>query len=148
MNPTRRKHGMLLYEMIFVIAILGVVMVLEAELFNASMRTVGAMPAAQAQTAQLVQMTETLRRDVWSATSIEQSDPRRILVVQADGSNIAWDFSQSDRVNRSTTQPAQSREWSIPSPPVPLTGRAGLTLQTPTDRRLLLSQVMISKEMK
>src|SRR5690242_3498302 len=66
-NP---RHGMFLVELIFVLALLGVILVLEAQLFNSSLRTVSAVPKVQARAAQLNQMTTALGRDVWSAQGI------------------------------------------------------------------------------
>jgi type II secretory pathway component PulJ len=152
---TQRKfnHGIMLTELLFVMAILVVILALEAQLFNSSMRTIAALPLAQARASQLNQMTTALGRDVWGASTIELTGPRQVALGYPDGSSTRWDFNDDGRITRSpSTQPSESRQWNVtPSPTLERTA-SGLMVKTSsklsdaTDSRPLFSQMLVLTE--
>jgi type II secretory pathway component PulJ len=144
---------MMLTEMLFIISIMVVIFILEAQLFNTSLRTVSSISAAHARAAQLSQMTATLGRDVWGAATIELNGPRQAMLGNSDGSSIRWDFNENGRITRSpSTQPAEARQWLVTPSPTLERIASGIVIKTSsklsdaTDQRLLFSQMLALTE--
>jgi len=89
---TNRRNGIALIEMLYILALMGIVGLMSGKLFVASMRVIGSAPQSQDRSARVDRMTDFLRKDVWGAMKIDCA-PGAVVLTQADGSAIRWRFS-------------------------------------------------------
>jgi prepilin-type N-terminal cleavage/methylation domain-containing protein len=110
MRIHRRYPGFTITEMLFVLMLVGIASLLAARLFTASMRVIRTAPAVQDRFAVIDRMSASLRQDVWSADSIDVSNPHALALRSANQSTVQWSFF-SDEIVRRTSQGDQL--WPI-----------------------------------
>lgn len=110
MNP-RRASGFVLIEILVVLGMVAFVSIVATRLFRATLRTW--RESAQAQSAQFRfdQAVGQLRRDVWSATSIETPGDRETILQTPEG-RVEWHAIDPAGLARSTSaDAADRRHW-------------------------------------
>src|SRR4051812_44698302 len=65
-----QAHGYLLVEMLVIIGLIGIALLIEAQLFRTAMKLISGEPAAANEMISLNHLTTQLRRDVWAAQTI------------------------------------------------------------------------------
>ncbi len=97
MSIRRSHHGraFTITEMLFVLMIVSVAGVIAMRLFATSIRVIGTAPNVETHHASIDRLSEMLRRDVWSAKSIDLPDDRTIVLSEADSTKVRWTFSDT-----------------------------------------------------
>ena len=117
MRESPRQHAFTLVEILFVLSMMGVAFLLEAQLFQISVRTVAAAPAAMNQQTSLERMAASLRQDVWSAAGIEIPDRRTLILHLPDNTTCRWLFGDSEASRLiDAADPASAQRWDISLP--------------------------------
>jgi type II secretory pathway pseudopilin PulG len=106
---SHRGRAFTITEMLFVLMIIGVAGVVSTRLFVTSMRVIGTAPSQQAHHASIDRLSETLRRDVWSAKAIDLPDDRTIVLSEADSTTIRWRLSDANVIR---TDSAGECHWA------------------------------------
>jgi type II secretory pathway pseudopilin PulG len=107
----RRPSGFVLIEILVVLGMVAFVSIVATRLFRATLRTW--RESAQSQSAQFRfdQAVGQLRRDVWSATSIEAPNPQDTILQTPEG-RVEWHAVDPAGLARSTpADPADHRRW-------------------------------------
>src|SRR4051794_31950344 len=71
---TRRRRGIFLVEILYVLACLSIVMLIGGRMFVTSLRVIRTSQATQDAMTSGEQMLRTLREDVWSAAAVDVAD--------------------------------------------------------------------------
>jgi prepilin-type N-terminal cleavage/methylation domain-containing protein len=140
-------RGFTLWELLLVVALLGVAGLLTSHLFKASMTAIQSAPRVQEQQMKLDRMVSSLRQDVWSADRMDVSG--KTILLNLDGRKVQWTFDQSS-ASRSTEGSATGIEqWAIPFAIEAHRDGASLVLTAPDaggETRRFISQVLLTGE--
>jgi hypothetical protein len=141
--------------MLFVIGVMGVAFALEGQLFSESLHAISNTSAAEAQQAQVREMTSWLQRDVWGASEIQTPDSKTIVLIQPSGAVARWRLGEGSVERSLEDRGRTSRKWAIA---VPLTaesqGRGTLVLRSASPHfdarmtRRFSSQILLAGEFK
>jgi hypothetical protein len=108
----------MLLEMLVVIGIVMVALIIQAQVFRASMRQISQAPDVERQLLGINQVQNTLRQDVWGASGIAVIDPSSVTLTYPDGHSVGWVFA-AGKVTRTDSRDAAAlvaqRQWSIES---------------------------------
>lgn len=111
MKRTFGHRAFTLWELLVVMAMLGVAGLLTAQLFTASMHAIDSAPRVQEQQVKLDRMLSVLRRDVWSAERMQVSADS--VSLTETGRTIQWKFDRHSAA-RSVEGVATADEWTLP----------------------------------
>ena len=107
----RRPSGFVLIEILVVLGMVAFVSIVATRLFRATLRTWRDSAQSQSAQARFDQAVGQLRRDVWSATSIETPNDRETILQTPEG-RIEWHAIDPAGLARSTTaDPVDRRRW-------------------------------------
>lgn len=85
-----RLRGVMLFEMLIVVALLGVILLLASRVFITSFALVKQANTAERAVSQWRSATDQLRQDVWNADTIELIDKTTVRISCADGPTVQW----------------------------------------------------------
>ncbi len=147
MKRTMGYRAFTLWELLVVMAMLGVAGLLTAHLFKASMHAIETAPHVQEQQVKLDRMLSVLRRDVWGAERI-QASADSVSLTEA-GRTIQWKFDKRS-TTRSIEGVASADEWMLPFELRASQDGPSLVLQAigTQDTRRFTSQVLMTAEAK
>jgi hypothetical protein len=86
---------MTLTEMLFLIGILAIAVLIEAQLFRWSLTATQSAPQSVQQHALLDRAIAAMRADVWNSSSIQTPDVRTFQLQSGDGSQIVWSLNET-----------------------------------------------------
>jgi prepilin-type N-terminal cleavage/methylation domain-containing protein len=141
------RRAFTLWELIVVIAMMGVAGLLTARLFTASMHAIQSVPQVQEQQVKVDRMLAVLRQDVWGAERM-QVNGNSISLTQA-GRTIQWKFDKRS-ASRSVEGAAAQEQWTLPFGLQAKQDGPSLVLQTPDagETRRFISQMLTVAEAK
>lgn len=105
-----KRRGFMLVELMLVIGLVAFVGLVSMQLFRATLRTWSASAKEQAVQSRFDLAIGQLRRDVWSATSIELANPTSISIHNPSES-IHWTAEAWSGLSRKSDHPADGRHW-------------------------------------
>jgi type II secretory pathway pseudopilin PulG len=105
----RKHHSYLLLEMMFVIGFIVIAGALAIHLAQWSLRYMHATELADSRNAALDQCVSQLRRDVWSASSMQNPEAQSLLLRNAANLPITWGFAEDGLVAR--RQGKETQTW-------------------------------------
>jgi prepilin-type N-terminal cleavage/methylation domain-containing protein len=146
-NGHLRHRAFTLWELLLVVALLGVAGLLTAHLFRASMHAIDSSPRVQEQQAKLDRMLSSIRQDVWGAERIEASG--KTILLSANGRQIEWTLDE--RSASRSAKGAAAEQWPLPFAIQAHQDGASLLLQSvgdATETRRFTSQVLLAAEAK
>ena len=141
MRIERKRGGFTVTELLFSLALLGIASMLAMKLFTGSMRVIRGAPKDQDHFAAIDRMSASLRKDVWSATSIDTPDERTVVLVNSDQWKSTWTFS-NDSIVRSTSDGEQG--WPIDVPVTVKRDGSQVILQTSSGDALRFTSQMLA----
>jgi type II secretory pathway pseudopilin PulG len=148
----RRRRGIFLIEILFVLFFIGAVAIVAMRLFVADLRIIRQAEAQQDRTTLLEQQIAAIRADVWSAATVDVvGDGTRLTIHDGQNRMIQWELGP-ERVARSTDdRSTPPRTWPATTFPIRAErDAAGVTLSWDehngggTTRVRLPSQIMMS----
>lgn len=105
-----KRRGFMLVELMVVVGLVAFVGLVSMQLFRATLRTWSASANEQAVQSRFDLAIGQLRRDVWSATSIELADPTSISIHDPT-ETVHWTADASGGLSRNSGHPADARHW-------------------------------------
>jgi len=113
-NHRAQARGYLLVEMLVIIGLMGIALLIEAQLFRTAMKLISSEPAAANETVSLNHLTTQLRRDVWASHTIETPDANTLVLTLSDSQSVRWSFGNSgiDRTD-SAAGTASPAHWDV-----------------------------------
>lgn len=154
-------RGFSIWELLVVIAMLGVAGLITSRMFVASIHAIRTAPHPQEQQIKLDRMLCALRQDVWSADHIEVNG--KTVALSGGGQKIQWTFDKlsATRALEGATPEAGTDQWTLPFPVEARADGASLILvnvaappetphgpRTPNESRRFVSQVLLTAEAK
>lgn len=106
-----RRRGFVLLEMLVVCGLIAIVGLISMQLFRATLRTWKDSANEQAVQSRFDLAIGQLRRDVWSATSIDAPDAGSIA-IHYRSETIHWRTEQPTGLSRTADTDAYARHWS------------------------------------
>jgi prepilin-type N-terminal cleavage/methylation domain-containing protein len=106
-----RRRGFTLTELIVVIGLVAFAGLVSVRIFRATLHVWKESASEQAAQSRFDQAVGQLRRDLWSATSIDSPDASA-LEIRTPGGIVHWKADQSAGLSRSGDRPADGRHWS------------------------------------
>jgi prepilin-type N-terminal cleavage/methylation domain-containing protein len=141
---TLAHGGFTLWELLVVLAMLGIAGLLTSQLFVASMRAIDTAPRVQEQQLKIDRMLSVLRQDVWSADQIKVDG--NTVDLAAGSKQIRWTFGETN-ATRSSGGDGDER-WPMPLRLQARQDGATLVLQNvvnAADTRRFVSQVLTAE---
>lgn len=108
---TRRARGFTLSELIFTLMLLSVFSVIASRLFANIVTVFHQTTIAQSRISAYESAVALLRKDVWSASRIEVSDPTHARLSCPDGRSISWALEPTGQILRAENSGLATR-WN------------------------------------
>jgi prepilin-type N-terminal cleavage/methylation domain-containing protein len=107
----RRFGGFTLLEMLVVLGLLTIVMGVAGSITRWAILNMAESQAAASAASRMDNAIEALRRDVWQVSAIATATSRALVLKDADGRTINWQFGPLDSVRRSETS-SEDQIWN------------------------------------
>ena len=149
----RRRHGMMLVEMLITIGVIALFLVLAGKLFTTTLRLTHASQRVAKDVALIDSCVAALRRDAWGAAEMTAIAGGGVRITQGDGAIFLWSADHDGALVRRTegTSASDSRRWPGLGTTVTLQPDAGggggggvLTVRAGEVELRLLSQVALA----
>lgn len=106
-----RRRGFTMPEMLVVIGLVAFVGLVSMQLFRATLRVWRQSADEQAAQARFDQAVGQLRRDVWSARSLQTPDAHS-LEIQESAGTVHWEADSTEGLSRKSERHADDRRWT------------------------------------
>lgn len=149
MKRRNRYRAFTLWELLLVIALLGVAGLLTSHLFKASMTAIQSAPRVQEQQLKLDRMLSSLRQDAWSADRMDVNG--KTVLLNLDGRKVQWTFDKGSASRSTEGSTVGVEQWPLPFALEAQRDGASLVLKAPGangETRRFLSQVLVTAEAK